>query len=329
IEVAKPESSINQQSSHGRELRSIAVGCEEVLTQLDKVLVKYNALSEQERSVRRLWKKIRFGNGAVTDVAELRSRITYYTSALSLFLNLVSVGTVGNVEKKMDQAGGDLQDIKAAVNRITSQLLSRQGKEGSVLTNYTNDDSDAWRELRRGLVKAGFRGSLVRKHMDTIMAYIKELGDKGVLDDIDDDQFAFSQHGRQGEGSSTMEESEHMEGPSGTLSGQHGKESQRGSKPELHDAGRSSAAEWETPPLLSAEQRHELDVQMNLCDPDIELDKPTRKLLPTVVLLRLILVLEETITHQGSLDLAQVIIQISKTYQVFHLAEYPNFTAPR
>ncbi|KAL8644082.1 MAG: hypothetical protein Q9226_007944, partial [Calogaya cf. arnoldii] len=184
LEVAKPESSINRHEPYGRELKSIATGCEEVLNQLNKILVKYNALSEQERSVRRLWKKIRFGNGAVADVAELRSRVTYYTSALSLFLNLVSVGTIGAVEKKMDQAGGDLRDIKAAVNHITAHFLATDRRERSVLTAYTNDDRDAWRELRRGLVKAGFRDSVVRKHMDTIMGYVKELGDKGVLDDI-------------------------------------------------------------------------------------------------------------------------------------------------
>ena len=188
LEVAKPESSINRQESYGRELKSIAAGCDEVLTRLDKILVKYNALSEQERSTRRLWKKVRFGSGVIADVAELRSRVTYYTSALSLFLNLISVGTVVAVEKKMDQAGGDLRDIKAAVNHITAHFLATERQEGSVLTTYTNDDRDAWRELRRGLVKAGFRDSLVRKHMDTIMAYVKELGDKGVLDDTIDDE---------------------------------------------------------------------------------------------------------------------------------------------
>ena len=187
LEVAKPDSSINRQRSYRRELESIGTGCQEVLAQLDKILVKYNALSEQERSARRLWKKIRFGSGVVADVAELRSRVTYYISALSLFLNLVSVGTVGAVEKKMDQAGGDLRDIKTAVNKITAQFLSTERREGSVLTTYTNDDKDAWRELRRGLVKAGFRDSLVRTHMDTIMAYVKEIGDRGVLDDVDID----------------------------------------------------------------------------------------------------------------------------------------------
>ncbi|KAL8846939.1 MAG: hypothetical protein Q9221_008007, partial [Calogaya cf. arnoldii] len=181
-EAAKPGNPISKDKSHAKEIGIIANGCNDVLTQLDKVLVKYSALSEQERSVRRLWKKIKFGNGVVADVAVLRSKITYYTSSLTLFLNMVSLGTIGNVEEKMDKAGGDLQDIKSAVNRISAHFMATAGEESSVLTAHTNNDRDAWRELRRRLLKAGFQDSLVRKHMDIIMAYVKELGDRGAFD---------------------------------------------------------------------------------------------------------------------------------------------------
>lgn len=182
IEAAKPGNPINKDKAHGKEFRVIANGCKDILTQLDKVLVNYNALSEQERSVRRLWKKIKFGNGVVADVAALRSKITYYASSLTLFLNMISLGTIGTIEEKMDKAGGDLQDIKHAVNHITAHLMATAGEEGFVLTAHTNDDRGAWRELRRRLLKDGFQDSLVRKHMDIIMAYVKELGDRGVYD---------------------------------------------------------------------------------------------------------------------------------------------------
>lgn len=54
VEASKPGNPIDKDKSHGKELRVIASGCKDVLTQLDKVLVKYNALSEEEKSVRRL-----------------------------------------------------------------------------------------------------------------------------------------------------------------------------------------------------------------------------------------------------------------------------------
>ena len=188
MEASKPGNPIDKDKSHRKELGVIASGCKDVLKQLDKVLVKYNALSEQEKSVRRLWKKVKFGNGVVADIAVLRSKVTYYTSSLTLFLNMVSLGSIGAVEEKMNRAGGDLQEIKNAVNHITAHFMATGGEEGSVLTAHTNGDRGAWRELRRQLLKGGFRDSLIRRHMDLIMAYVKELGDRGVLDSINIDE---------------------------------------------------------------------------------------------------------------------------------------------
>lgn len=186
-EADKPRSFINRPGeTYKQELESISSGCQHVLTQLDKILEKYNALSDQEKSFHKLWKQVRFGSGAVADVADLRSKITSYTATLSVFINLVSMKTVGEVERQMNRAGGDLRDIKIAVNGITASLSASAAREGSVFTAYTNDDKDAWRELRRGLMRQGFRDELIRRHMKTIMAYVKELGTRGILDDIND-----------------------------------------------------------------------------------------------------------------------------------------------
>ena len=186
-EARKPSSFLNRPGeAYKQELAPLSSRCRHVLTQLDTILIKYNALSERERSVKKLFKQVRFGTGAVANVADLRSKVTSCTASLSLFLNLVSLGTVGEVERKMNEAGGDLTDIKNALNGITARLSATAGRESSVLTAYTNDDKDAWRELRRGLVKDGFRGSLVRKHMKTIMAYVKELGSRGALDGFEE-----------------------------------------------------------------------------------------------------------------------------------------------
>ena len=66
---------------------------------LDQVLSKHDALSEQERSLRNPWQKIRFGNGRMAGLSERRAKSTYHTSAMSLSLNMVvSLGTMGRVE---------------------------------------------------------------------------------------------------------------------------------------------------------------------------------------------------------------------------------------
>ena len=185
-EAAKPESPINKPGdSYGEELEVIVDGCHRVLRILDQILVKYNALSEAERSGRRLWQKIKFGNGQMANLADYRSKVVYYTSALSLLLNMISVGTIGSVEKQMNDAGGDLKEIKEAVNGITAHLVAKAHSEGSVLTAYPDDDRAIWKELRRELIEDGFPSSVIGEHKHLIKAYIKELGARGLLDDAE------------------------------------------------------------------------------------------------------------------------------------------------
>ncbi|CAD6579511.1 MAG: hypothetical protein ASARMPREDX12_009270 [Alectoria sarmentosa] len=197
-EVKKPGNTLNDDKpgdTYKEEMNFIVCGCEKVLNKLDQVLAKYKPLSEQERSGRRLWQQIRFGNGKMADLAEMRGKLMYYTSAISLFLNMVSIGTMGRVERQMNDAGGDLRDIKLAVNGITAHLTSTSIRhEGSVLTAYADDDTAVWKEFRRELVKHGFSSSVIRKHKSLIKAYIEELGTRGLLDEEDPNDNAENQY---------------------------------------------------------------------------------------------------------------------------------------
>lgn len=197
-EVEEPENPVNDdkfRQTYKEELKVILDGCKMVLNVLDQVLTKYNALSEQERSGRKLWQKIRFGNGKMADLAEMRGKLTYYTSAMSLFLNMVSMGTMGRVERQLNDAGGELREIKDAVNSITAHLMSSSIRhEGSVLTAYADDDRAVWKEFRRELVEDGFSSSVIRKHKILIKAYIEELGNRGLFDEKDPNDGAEEQH---------------------------------------------------------------------------------------------------------------------------------------
>jgi len=119
------------------------------------------------------------------DLTDLRAKLVYYTSTLSLFLTMVFIGSVERVEKRMERAGGDLREIKLAVNGITAHLLARSKREGSVLTTYADDDKAVWKEFRRELVSKGFSSATIHKHKDLIKAYVKELASRGLLDERD------------------------------------------------------------------------------------------------------------------------------------------------
>lgn len=186
LEVASPESLLNRKTDNRREeLDTLCSDCNCVLRVLQKILEKYNALSEEERSLKKLWQKIRFGNGEMQDLNELRFKLTTSTQALSLFLNMLSIGSQGKVEQYMNSQGPELKEIKTSVNWIAAMLQAKSPGEGSILTTYTNDDKLFWKEFRRELVKEGFPSSVIKKHRKVITEYVMEIGNRGALDDVE------------------------------------------------------------------------------------------------------------------------------------------------
>ena len=53
------------------------------------------------------------------------------------------------------------------------------------MTAYADDDRAIWKELRRELVTEGFSSSTIHKYKGLIKAYIKELAERGLLDEGD------------------------------------------------------------------------------------------------------------------------------------------------
>jgi hypothetical protein len=88
----------------------------------------------------------------------------------------------GRVEQQMDCQGSDLREMRQSLNWIAAAISSRE--EGSILTSYAGDDKAVWKELRRELIKEGYPSNIISTHKETIMEYIMELGERGILDDI-------------------------------------------------------------------------------------------------------------------------------------------------
>ena len=99
------------------------------------------------------------------------------------YLNLISMSTVGKIERRMDRDGGVLRDIKIAVEKKTAHTAFNGDLEGSTFTAYPDDDTGFWRSLRRDLIKEGLPSAAIHKNKHLIKKYIKELGARGILDD--------------------------------------------------------------------------------------------------------------------------------------------------
>jgi hypothetical protein len=189
-EARNPASLLQQGSGHQKEeLNTIVLACEKVLKVLGSILEKYNALSEDTRSVTKLWQKVKFGNGEMQDVKEIRLQLSNYTSTITLYLNVVSLGSHGRVEQLMNSQGGVLVDIRESLNLIAASM-TMGNREGSVLTSYADDDKAFWKNLRRELIAEGVPSSAIAKHREIIKSYVMELGSRGVLDDSGNEVFS-------------------------------------------------------------------------------------------------------------------------------------------
>ncbi|TVY48241.1 hypothetical protein LCER1_G008284 [Lachnellula cervina] len=184
VEVCKPDSILNNNEDNRRsELERLARHCKRVLRVLEQILDKYNALSEEKRSVTKLWQKVKFGNGEMLDLGKIRAELATHTQALNLFLNLLSIGSQGKMEKYMDSHGEELRDIKHSLHWVTSSMQAKSHEEKSILTTYGDDDKAIWKAFRRELIEEGFSGRLLDRHKSIIKDYVMELGARGALDE--------------------------------------------------------------------------------------------------------------------------------------------------
>lgn len=186
VEIQTATSPINRMTeSDGRrnELNTIIGGCNRVLRVLDQVLQKYNGLSDKTRRTTKLWQRIRFGNGEMKDLDGIKRELTTYTFAITLFLNLLSLGSQGRVEQHMETHSVELRELRHSLNWITASLQAgSNNREESILTSYADDDRKIWKEFRRELLSEGFSSKTLSRHKSLIKDYVLELGARGALD---------------------------------------------------------------------------------------------------------------------------------------------------
>jgi hypothetical protein len=198
-EVSNPTSFVSRANNERREeLEEHAAGCREVLKVMDAVLKKYNAL-EGDRP-KQLWQKIKFGNGEMKNLAEIRIKLSAHTSAIMMSLNMCSLDSLGRVEETLGKVeaqssrhGHHLRGIRRSLHWVTANMVATGcSGSGSVWTSYTNDDKSFWRELRRELINEGHDIAALQKHKKLIKAYVEELGKRGVFDDPEPDEAEYS-----------------------------------------------------------------------------------------------------------------------------------------
>ena len=71
-ELSNPDSLLNRADDDRRqELNEHGRGCVQILNIMNSIVTKYNKLSESGRSAKRIWQKVKFGNGEIKDLSEI------------------------------------------------------------------------------------------------------------------------------------------------------------------------------------------------------------------------------------------------------------------
>ncbi|KAK0125650.1 hypothetical protein ONS96_009484 [Cadophora gregata f. sp. sojae] len=113
----------------------------------------------------------------------IRVKLISHKTSLTLFLDTIQLHESGKMAQVLDNQGGQLDIILDKVDGIAKRMAPPR-REGSVLTSYEDDDREVWKQFRRELIQEGFSSDVLQQHKDVLRAYIREIDQKGLLDDV-------------------------------------------------------------------------------------------------------------------------------------------------
>jgi hypothetical protein len=166
-ELENPDSILNRSgASKASELNILVRNCRSVLQSLNKLLIRYKSLGT---SSKKTWDRVQFGTENLSDI---REKLMSHTSSLTLFLTTLGTGSLGRIEKKLDEL---IADVRAG------------RKEKSVLTMGDENEEESesmWNEWKMELVGEGFTKLELESHKHWIVAKLRELIDNEGLEEL-------------------------------------------------------------------------------------------------------------------------------------------------
>ncbi|KAH7407332.1 hypothetical protein BKA64DRAFT_412710 [Cadophora sp. MPI-SDFR-AT-0126] len=173
-EVANRNSVINSHTGgRRRDLETHIRGCLRHLKRIGSVLTKYNRLQDESGN---LWQRIQFGTKGVKDVSESQLKLSTYTTAITLTLHLLSLGSQGRVEKELSRQRGEAKGLRASINLLLAKqnVVSREGTQDGSIRSNPHEEREFWRSFRKELADEGLKSSVIHAHKSLIKAYVKE-----------------------------------------------------------------------------------------------------------------------------------------------------------
>ena len=165
---AENKDSILNRAGLGRkqELDNLMRNCSDVLNELEQLLTRYRSLGTKHK---RTWDRVKFGSEGLQ---EIRSKLMFHTSALTLFLTSLGTGSLGRIEKKLDDLAAEIR-----AGQHEPSLISICDEEDKF------EQDSAWRGLMSELSEE-FSRDEIEAYKGDIVRYIRGLLARGDLDEL-------------------------------------------------------------------------------------------------------------------------------------------------
>lgn len=176
-EAEKPGSLVRLDiDRHSRKTRRIWFNCDDVLSEVDGLINKHESLG---MSKKKLWDRLQF---SAKDLGDIRSKIAANTNVINVYIGIVGLGSLGRLEQQSHINKEELLRIQEKIDRLAAEF--RVGnREGSILTTYSNDHKETWKEFRRSLISNGITSDSLTRYGPEIKGYLMQLTKNGMLDE--------------------------------------------------------------------------------------------------------------------------------------------------
>ncbi|MCJ1428900.1 hypothetical protein MMC29_006811 [Sticta canariensis] len=184
-EAEKPGSLVRLDiDRHSTKTRRIWFKCDDVLREVDGLMNKHESLG---MSKKKLWDRLQF---SAKELGDIRSKIAANTNVINVDIGIVGSGSLGRLEQQSHINKEELLRIQEKIDRLAAEF--RVGnREGSILTTYSNDHKETWKEFRRSLISNGIKSDSLTRYGPEIKSYLMQLTKNGMLDEqaYDSDEF--------------------------------------------------------------------------------------------------------------------------------------------
>ncbi len=167
-EIESPDSIFNRTGAGKKTEQWLLIrNCNSVLKKVNNLLIKYKSLGTGSKKT---WDRLKWGS---VDLSGIRENLMAHTSSLTLFLTTLRIGSLGRIEKKLDEL---IADVRAG------------RREQTVLTvadDNENDSEEQSRMWKKELIDDGFTKVELDGHKYWIKARMLEIIENGGLKEHD------------------------------------------------------------------------------------------------------------------------------------------------